>query len=85
MVPATRRRDGALGHVIVGVLVVLALAGVGGRLGFEAGNWWADNQMDPADGLGEPIALFVWTAAGVVAGSAVGLGIAYVLGKGDRD
>lgn len=71
--------------MIAGVLVVLVLVGVGGRLGLAAGNWWVDNEMDPADGLGEPIALFVWTTAGVVAGLALGLGIAHVLGKRERD
>ena len=62
--------------MIVGILFVLALGVIGGRLGFMAGNAWAGD-----GGLEDVVPLFVTTAAGALGGIGIGLGIAYVLGR----
>jgi hypothetical protein len=66
--------------MIVGLLVVLGLAVVGGRTGLAVGNWWIDREMPNAE-LEGIVPVFAATVLGAAAGIGIGLGIAYALGR----
>lgn len=64
--------------MIVGVLIVLGLAVMGGRLGLTAVHSFVGETSGEPESLP---GLFAGTAMGALLGLGIGLGIAYVLGR----
>jgi hypothetical protein len=67
--------------MIRGILVVLALGIVCGRIGLAMGNWWAAEKTSGE--LETAFPPFAGTVLGAAAGIAIGVGIAYAVGRRD--
>ncbi|HYP23282.1 MAG TPA: hypothetical protein VEV43_06900 [Actinomycetota bacterium] len=65
-----------------GILIVLALALVCGRIGLAIGNWWVHSSTSGE--LESAFPPFIGAVLGAAAGLGIGLGIAYLLGRREQ-
>ncbi|MDQ4125070.1 MAG: hypothetical protein M3134_05655 [Actinomycetota bacterium] len=68
--------------MIVGILIVLGLAVVGGRVGLTVANSLLGERSGELESMP---GLFAGTAVGAVVGLGIGLGIAHALGRRKTD